>query len=98
VNQSRIGTSITGGGALKSSKDGKGNISEIEKFAAEFVELENDHSKRAKQEEDDEEEMEDNLPREAVSSITTPHSSLGTAETGPSLAAPYSFADAEPLA
>ena len=63
------------------------------------MELENDHRKKKEtEEEDDEEEAKGRPQGEAVRSITTQHGSLGTAETGPSLASPFPFADAEPLA
>jgi hypothetical protein len=73
---------------------------EIERFAAEFVELENDRRKGKKEDENEEseDEAEGGEQAEAVSAVSELHRSLGTAETGPSLASPYPFSDAEPLA
>jgi hypothetical protein len=77
----------------------KEQAAELDRFAAEFVELENDQNRRAELREiEDEEKCGDQPPYEIVSAVSTPDGSLGTAETGPALAPPNSFSDAEPLA
>jgi hypothetical protein len=73
---------------------------ETKQFAAEFVELENDRRKKKSEEEDEEseEEAESGAQGGAVFTVSELRCSLGTAETGPSLASPYPFSDVEPLA
>ena len=72
----------------------------IKQFEAEFVELKNDRCKKKSEEEDEEseEEEEKGAQEGAVFTVSELRSSLGTAETGPSLASPYPFSHAEPLA
>ena len=76
----------------------------LEQFVAEFVELKNRHSQEEAAEHEDDgltlvrETQYCTRQAEALSAMSEPRRSLGAAETGRSLAAPYQFADAEPLA
>ena len=77
-----------------------------EHLEAEFTELSNRHAARAAEQAEANEESSLTVREsqcctrkcEALLAILEPGSSLGTAETGPLLASPYAFADAEPLA